>query len=101
MAHLHHGTSVLSMLVGFVVAFAACRTPESQVADNLKRDHEAIASILDKALLDENPKRAFESSLEKIRSYASVDSAWISGLSFFVKYKEGGIVSWTIPTPLH
>jgi hypothetical protein len=67
----------------------------------IRKDHAAISSILDKAVLSENPKREFENSLDKVRSYASVDSAWISGSSFFVKYKQGGIVSWMVPTPIH
>jgi hypothetical protein len=96
-----HLTSLASALVASVVfAFATCGQQNAPGASNLKRDHEAISSILDKALLNENPKREFESSLEKVRSYTSVDSAWISGQSFFVKYKEGGVVSWTIPTPI-
>ena len=65
----------------------------------MKRDHEAISSLLDKAILSENPKQEFASALEKVRTYSSVDSAWISGSSFFVKYKQGGVVSWTIPPP--
>ncbi len=67
---------------------------------SIKRDHESISSVLDKALLSANPKLEFENALEKVRAYPSVDAAWISGFSFFVKYKEGGIVSWTIqPSP--
>ena len=84
-----------------LVCYASgCAGKESDV-DMLKRDHEAISKILDKALLGDDPQLALKNSLEKVRSFSSVDSAWISGSSFFVKYKQGGKVSWTVPPPVH
>ncbi len=104
--YLSHANRFTILIVGAIVTSAftmvgfSCQNKESE-AEMIKSDHDAISSILDKALLNENPKREFESSLKKIRAYASVDSAWISGSSLFVKYKQGGVVSWTIPPPVH
>jgi hypothetical protein len=66
--------------------------------DSIRRDHKEISTILDKALLSEAPVDSFRAALARVQAYSTVDSAWISGLSFFVKYKHGGIVSWTVPT---
>jgi hypothetical protein len=64
---------------------------------DVKRDHEAISRILDAALLSDKPTQEFQRALVTVRSFASVDSAWTEGVSFYVKYRNGGIVSWTAP----
>jgi hypothetical protein len=61
------------------------------------RDHAAISKMLDAALLSDNPRRDFQTILPEVRSFSAVDSAWTDGTTFFVRYREGGIVSWTAP----
>lgn len=76
--------------------FATCGSSESQHGNAIKRDHEQIGAILDRALLSETPMQAFHAALDTVRAFPSVDSAWITSSSFFVRYKHGGVVSWTI-----
>jgi hypothetical protein len=85
--------AIMTMLATF---FATCGQSESRNADTLKRDHEEISTLLDRALLSESPIDTFKVLTGKIRSYPSVDSAWVEGGTFFVKYKNGGTVTWTI-----
>lgn len=88
---------MLIMVVGCVVV-AACSGRQTEM-EVIKRDHAAIAALLDKALVEPDPLQAFERALPTVRSFASVDSAWISGSTFFVAYKGGGKVTWMIPPP--
>lgn len=64
---------------------------------NIQQDHAEISKMLDKALLSEDPLRSFHDVLPKVQSFASVDSAWISGNTFYVRYRNAGSVSWTAP----
>ncbi len=64
---------------------------------NIQQDHAEISKLLDEAILSEDPLRSFHAVLPKIQSFASVDSAWISGNTFYVRYKNAGNVSWTAP----
>lgn len=82
----------------FLIGFATCGHHDSQGLDGVKRDNAEISKILDAALLSEAPIDSFRVALPKVQSYPTVDSAWIDGSTFFVKYKQGGIVSW-IATP--
>jgi hypothetical protein len=84
------GVMMLSAMV------ATCGSSESQQGNAIKRDHEQIGAILDRALLSETPMEAFHAALDTVRAFPSVDSAWITSSSFFVRYKHGGVVSWTI-----
>jgi hypothetical protein len=79
---------------GFI--FSAC-SPEKSGSIDIRRDHEAISRILDAAVLSDSPSAEFKKALTVVRSYASVDSAWIDGANFYVKFKSGGIVTWTAP----
>jgi len=75
-----------------IILFSCKMTNNSQIADQ----HKEISSILDSALLCDDPLGKFNEVLPKIREFSAVDSAWILDLSFFVKYKEGGTVSWDL-----
>lgn len=81
--------SMFSMLSG-------CTGQTSGTFD-VQRDHKAISLIVDAAVLSDNPPREFRKALTQVRSFSSVDSAWTDGVTFFVKYKNGGTVSWTAP----
>jgi hypothetical protein len=87
---------LLSYLVFGGLIFCACSSQKSGSLD-IRRDHEAIGNILDAAVLSDSPPAEFKKALVTVRSYASVDSAWIDGANFYVKYKNGGIVTWTAP----
>jgi len=83
------------MMFGALI-FCAC-SPEKSGSIDIRRDNEAISRILDAAVMSDSPSAEFMKALAKVRSYASVDSAWIDGTNFYVKYKNGGIVTWTAP----
>jgi hypothetical protein len=98
-----HTVKLLMLAASFCFVFATCAHRESQAVsdERIKKDHAEIAAMLDRALLSATPIDSIKSIIADVRSYPSVDSAWLSGSSFFVKYKKGGIVSWTVPTPIH
>lgn len=72
-------------------------THQESLTTAIQRDHEAISRLLDAALLSDNPSLEFQNALPRVRAYATVDSAWTDGTTFFVLYREGGMVSWTAP----
>ena len=86
--------ALLNTLLLFLALLGGCAHEESQTSA-IHRDHEAISRLLDAALLSEDPRREFQNALPRVRAFAAVDSAWTDGNSFFVIYKEGGLVSWT------
>ncbi len=63
---------------------------------SIESDHKEIKAILDEALLSSDPIKSFNEVLPKIKNYTTVDSVWISRITFYVKYKKGGIVSWSV-----
>jgi hypothetical protein len=83
-----------------LVPLPACMHQNSQTDSEIKRDNAEISRLLDEALLSSSPIDAFHALLSKVRSYPSVDSAWVNGRTFFVQYKGGGVVSWTSPPGL-
>ena len=87
------------VLFGLLLLYGGCAVRNS--TEETKHDHAKISSMLDAAVISDNPKSSFVALLDTVRSFPSVDSAWLSGSSFFVKYKHGGIVSWTVSTPIH
>lgn len=84
----------LITLLLLLALLGGCAHQESQTSA-IHRDHEAISRLLDAALLSDNPRREFQAALPRVRAFATVDSAWTDGDTFFVIYKEGGLVSWT------
>jgi hypothetical protein len=87
---------LLPLLLMVGLSLSGCATDKPPAPD-LKRDHEAISRILDAAVLHATPWSEFTKALPAVRAYSSVDSAWTDGITFFVRYKNGGIVSWTAP----
>lgn len=78
----------------FCTLFLCCK--ESEIPKStIRGDHEEIKAILDKALLSDDPIQSFQEALPRIRKFSSVDSAWVKGLTLYVKYNKGGIVSWS------
>jgi hypothetical protein len=84
----------LSVTVFF--ALLGCAGEQRGTSD-VSRDHKAISALLEAAMLSDQPAREFRAVLPKVRAFPSVDSAWTDGISFFVKYREGGTVAWTAP----
>lgn len=78
-----------------LVALSSGCANETSQNSALRRDHEAISRLLDAALLSDDPRQEFQSALPKVRAFSTVDSAWIDGHTFYVVYKQGGLVSWT------
>ena len=58
--------------------------------------HQCMSKKLDNALLSNNPSQEFKKLVPEINKYSSVKKAWFDGSNFFIEYKKGGIVSWTI-----
>ena len=87
----------LNTLLLSLALLGGCAQHEESQTSAIHRDHEAISQLLDAALLSEDPRREFQNALPRVRAFATVDSAWMDGNSFFVVYKEGGLVSWTAP----
>jgi hypothetical protein len=96
MRHLFDVTGII-ILAAVLLTASSCKPPEEQNVTRLKQDHEEITKILDRAMLSDAPVDSFKAAFERVKKYPSVDSVWISGVSFFIKYKQGGIVSWTVP----
>lgn len=69
--------------------------------DSVKRDHARISAMLDAALLSKEPKLSFTALIDTVGSFPSVDSAWVEGTTFFVKYRDGGTLMWTAPPPIN
>jgi hypothetical protein len=88
---LLYAFQILLLLLSFACAFEGVHT------SGISRDHAAISKLLDAALLSDNPRSEFQTILPEVRSFSAVDSAWTDGTTFFVRYREGGIVSWTVP----
>jgi hypothetical protein len=86
--------SPLNAMLLLVILLGGCMHEASHAPD-IRRDHEAISRILDAAILSEQPTREFQNAVTKVRAFPSVDSAWTDGNTFFVMYKQGGIVSWS------
>ena len=99
MLHLCSTNGIIGLLPMILVGFATCGHNNSQEPDGLKRDHAEISKMLDAALLSDSPVASFRSVLKRVQSYPSVDSAWIDGSTFFVKYKHGGVLSWIVTPP--
>jgi hypothetical protein len=87
---------VLVVLIPVMPMLLGCSGERTGAVD-MKHDHEAISRILDAAVLSDKPSREFQKALAPVRAFSSVDSAWTDGTSFFVKYINGGVVTWTAP----
>jgi hypothetical protein len=100
-AHMRSTPDGLILFVSTVVliVFASLDgcSPDKPGVDTIRRDDLAIRQMLDSAVLSEAPAQAFARALPMVRAHASVDSAWTDGPSIFVRYKNGGIVTWTVP----
>ncbi len=84
----------LLILTLFIALLFSCINHEMR--NHITDDHKKIKTLLDEALLSNDPMMDFKRLLPEIREYSTVDSAWISGLTFYVKYKKSGVVTWTI-----
>jgi hypothetical protein len=60
----------------------------------MKNEFTEIKAMLDKAVISNDPIKRFEELLPKVKSYSSVDSAWITNSAIFVKIKGGSVLSW-------
>lgn len=63
----------------------------------MKTDINTITKQMDEALMSDDPLSEFKKLLPKIKQYKTVDSTWITGYSVWVKFKDGGKLSWIIP----
>jgi len=63
----------------------------------MENDITIIRNKMDEALLTDNPMEAYKKLLPEIMKDTLVDSAWITGYTVWVKFKEGGKMSWFVP----
>jgi hypothetical protein len=63
---------------------------------SIESDHKKIKAMMDDALLSADPIKRFDELFPKIISHPRVDSVWISGTTLYLKYKKGGLVSWSV-----
>jgi len=85
---------IIAILV--VIIVSAINIKKYQFKQEIESDHKEIKKILDEALLSNEPIIKLNEAIPKINKYSTVDSVWFSGLTIFVKYKKGGLVSWSI-----
>ncbi|MCX6287195.1 MAG: hypothetical protein NTY96_08770 [Bacteroidetes bacterium] len=71
-----------------------CKPPESK--NTVKDEYQQIKSILDKAMSSDDPLQKFQQELPRIKKFSTVDSAWVTNIAFFVRFKKGGTVSWIL-----
>jgi len=63
---------------------------------NIESDHKQIKEICDKALISNNPEEQFQKAISKIKDFKTVEKVWFLSNTLYVKYKDGGQVSWSI-----
>ncbi|MEI6885378.1 MAG: hypothetical protein WCO02_12885 [Bacteroidota bacterium] len=80
----------------FILLYSVVFSCKSSEPVRVKDEFEQIKTMLDKALLSNDPQKSFSEALPKVRKFSTVDSAWIESRTFLVKFKSGGIVSWII-----
>ncbi len=73
-------------------------TEEQKAA--IRVGYTAIASTADTVLLSSNPLAGLQSRLASYQANPNVESAWITGNTLFVKFKNGGTMNWTVPTSI-
>ncbi len=74
--------------------------PPSPLSDAQKAEisqaYKTIATSADSGLLAIDPISTFQSRLASYQSNPAVEAAWISNSSLFVKFKNGGTISWSV-----
>jgi len=86
---------ILLPVIIFTFVTTSCKC-KSVGSSEMKNDYAKIDAILDKALLSDNPHKGFQIALPEVKKFQSVDTAWINGNVFSVKFKMGGTVTWII-----
>ena len=88
---------LISLLI--LIGFFSCQSNQVQtksIAGHMKTELTEIKSLIDKALLSDNPIAEFKNLLPKVKEYKSIDSAWMTNSAFYVKVKNGAVLSWLI-----
>jgi uncharacterized protein YfaP (DUF2135 family) len=67
-------------------------TAEQQ--QRIQSAYEAVSASADSVLVTDDPSRGFDAMLASYREIAGVEDAWLTDEALFVKYEDGGIVSW-------
>ncbi|MBI5472434.1 MAG: hypothetical protein HY961_08830 [Ignavibacteriae bacterium] len=66
----------------------------------IRSGYAAVASTADTVLLSSNPLTGLQSRLATYQANPNVETAWITGNSLFVKFRNGGTMNWTVPSSL-
>lgn len=81
-----------TLIVG-VILFS-CVSPKETKMNN--DQYKEIKTMLDSAMLCKDPIKKFNEILPNILNLSVVDTAWITNIGFFVKYKKGRTESWLL-----
>ena len=73
-------------------------TEEQKAA--IRSGYQAIAGSADTVLVSSNPLAGLQSRLATYQANTNVETAWITGNTLFVKFKNGGTINWTVPSSL-
>ncbi|MCX6283487.1 MAG: hypothetical protein NTW31_04530 [Bacteroidetes bacterium] len=85
---------IITVLLLPLMLMTNCKPPESK--NIIKDEYQQIKKILDKAMSSDNPLQKFHQELPRIQKFSTVDSAWVTNIAFFVRFREGGTVSWIL-----
>jgi len=61
----------------------------------IEQTHSNVTVTADSVLITENPMQGFEQMLSTYQNDPNIENAWLTDNALFVKYKKGGIVSWS------
>ena len=84
-------TLILVLIPVMIGLITYCKSSDNM---QIEDEYTEIKAKMDKALMSDQPLEAFEKIIPDINKYESVDSAWIAGISVWVKFKKGGKLSW-------
>jgi uncharacterized protein YfaP (DUF2135 family) len=73
-------------------------TEEQKAA--IRLGYQAVSGSADTVLLSSNPLTGLQARLASYQANPNVESAWITGNSLFVKFRNGGTMNWTVPTSI-
>lgn len=92
---LKNGCSSI-IVFALILLYSVIVSCKSSGPVEVKDEFQQIKTMLDQALLSDDPHKSFEEALPEVRKFSTVDSAWIENRTFLVRLKSGGIVSWII-----
>ncbi len=66
----------------------------------IRAGYQAVAASADTVLLSTNPLAGLQSRLASYQANPNVETAWIADNTLYVTFKNGGTMSWIVPSSL-